>query len=1026
MPNRINNAADLPLAVYAGLVNVLPPRGRGLPAGASPNCQDCTFPPANVATRPGLLAILNAAAGTPQVNYAKTFRDSSGNLSTLIGDSLGALSEESPLGGAVGLVASGKFPPNAVWQSRHAFGREYIATSDGKHGLGMPTQYDGVNLDRVSQCAPGTDSTSTGLSAADLVATSPIPASPTGLIPDPGSTIVASPRGLTESGTTCTVTLLAESAYAALMAVGDTFTIAGAGVAGYNGTWVVSAIGPAPGQFQFTNTVSGLAASGGGTLTSALISVKQQQFESQYGPLGELFTIAGASNPAYNGTWPLRGNFYDPVVSHHVRYDAWDPVLATSTTGLAASGGGTLSLDGNITMGKHLVTVFFITRQGYWTKYAPPVAWVAGGALPATIQGIPIGPPNVVARGLAFTAAGGASFYHVPSVMLINDNVTTSVNVDFSDTQLLAGTSVDYLLGLVELGEVAGFFEDSGRLWAWGERSRFSNVVNMTFDGGFSGSVPLGWTPGDGNGDFNAGGSSESVDVVWGFAYRLTAGAGLAEVGAINQSFFDWTVGDVWSSIFGFPVPIISFADLTAHGLSVRAKVKRSANLNAGTFRINLFSPSLGSLGGVTGLAVTATQAGTSYQEFIAPLWAAGVTTPVPNDAVIQLYADGAPGPNGESFLVDDIQFFRTDSPYNIGAVRVSRAASPESFDGVTGLIQPEGLEGRDVRCIARLRDLDYILGETGGGIFVTQDNGVNEPSFWAAGAVDNPGAIGTVSVNGVAQGDGEWLLIVDRGGLYIFDGRAPVKISDEIQPTWDSANWTAGQTAWIATDAPQRRALLGLPFGAATLPSQALDFEWVALDSAQDIITAPPVHVTLYGTSKVLPKSRKWSPWNMAMNCATMLERQDGTLKMCLGNGAANGKVYQVTPGQRTDDGAPILSFYWTHFFPDNIEQAQTLEQRLQKNSNRWDVRQLMAYAEGAGKIQFTIVDQSGNVLAALPRVVLASPGPRDIELPLMVTGEAIQVQVATDGAAGSWFQLGKLTPWFKAPAWSPVRGAN
>ncbi len=45
-------------------------------------------------------------------------------------------------------------------------------------------------------------------------------------------------------------------------------TIAGVGVAGYNGTWTVTAV-PTSRSFQYTNPTTGLATSGGGTVTLA-------------------------------------------------------------------------------------------------------------------------------------------------------------------------------------------------------------------------------------------------------------------------------------------------------------------------------------------------------------------------------------------------------------------------------------------------------------------------------------------------------------------------------------------------------------------------------------------------------------------------------------------------------------------------------------------------------------------------------------------------------------------------------------
>ena len=48
--------------------------------------------------------------------------------------------------------------------------------------------------------------------------------------------------------------------------VGDVVTIASVGVAGYNGTWTITAV-PTPRSFEYTNPTAGLAASGGGSAT---------------------------------------------------------------------------------------------------------------------------------------------------------------------------------------------------------------------------------------------------------------------------------------------------------------------------------------------------------------------------------------------------------------------------------------------------------------------------------------------------------------------------------------------------------------------------------------------------------------------------------------------------------------------------------------------------------------------------------------------------------------------------------------
>ncbi len=114
-------------------------------------------------------------------------------------------------------------------------------------------------------------------------------------------------------------------------------------------------------------------------------------------------------------------------------------------------------------------------------------------------------------------------FIKSPRRWCINDNTTTSLTVDFSDTILLSGVSMDYLFGQIELPDQLGVVAYADRLFWWGERAKMANWRNLTFDGGWDASGsgrPLGWTQ---DPSFGAGGSRESSDVVWGDAYRITA-----------------------------------------------------------------------------------------------------------------------------------------------------------------------------------------------------------------------------------------------------------------------------------------------------------------------------------------------------------------------------------------------------------------------------------------------------------------------------------------------------------------------
>jgi Metallo-peptidase family M12B Reprolysin-like len=137
--------------------------------------------------------------------------------------------------------------------------------------------------------------------------------------------------GAEEVGNTVTI---ATSAVHTLQ-VGDTVTVAGVGVAGFNGTWTVTAV-PSTRSFQFTNPTAGLAISGGGTVTlnapgatesgtTATIRTSLAHGRS----VGDWVTISGVGVAGYNGTFQITG------VPTPRSFEYTAPV-----SGLASSGGG--------------------------------------------------------------------------------------------------------------------------------------------------------------------------------------------------------------------------------------------------------------------------------------------------------------------------------------------------------------------------------------------------------------------------------------------------------------------------------------------------------------------------------------------------------------------------------------------------------------------------------------------------------------------------------------------------------------
>ena len=146
---------DVPLSLFSGWDTELSPPD--IPEGASPQNNDVVFTPGSVATRPGLNRVFVApVSALGPFSYEKSFVSPAGtiyNLYMSMGD--GILWVEN-LNTNPGIATS-------LWQSAGAAyassvtaqGSEYIALSDGQHGVDIPLEFDGENLYRITQDGPG-------------------------------------------------------------------------------------------------------------------------------------------------------------------------------------------------------------------------------------------------------------------------------------------------------------------------------------------------------------------------------------------------------------------------------------------------------------------------------------------------------------------------------------------------------------------------------------------------------------------------------------------------------------------------------------------------------------------------------------------------------------------------------------------------------------------------------------------------------------------------------------------------------
>jgi hypothetical protein len=435
-----------------------------------------------------------------------------------------------------------------------------------------------------------------------------------------------------------------------------------------------------------------------------------------------------------------------------------------------------------------------------------------------------------------------------------------------------------------------------------------------------------------------------------------------------------------------------------------------NAPTTSGTAHVHLYSASQGI---DTGVDVSVSAMTTSFLEFIGML-TTGVVSPAPSDLLLRVYADGLSF--GGGVIVDNVEIFPTAQPYNASIVRASLAADPESYDGIDGLLSVEENNGQAVRSAFILRNQLYFVKEH--SIYSTADDGVNEPADWTISEVSN--TVGTPSVDGVDTGE-DWAVIADRSGLYLFSGGEPIKISQEIQPLWDTINWQYGYTLWVRVDTRAKRILVGVPIAPATQPNLVLALDYRSLSTASDIATYASVQSSsMTGRMIYVSRARKWAPWNIASNAAALIERSDGTAQFFIGNGAGTGKIYELSDAQLSDDGAAIPSYYTTYFFPSQDQEAE-----LGVRSHRKLFSYLTCYAEGAGNLSLTSFAANEAFPTALPPLALSSPGSEDLEMPVNVLAERAAFQVGTN-QAGSWFRLSRLVASLTSDPWSPVRGGN
>ena len=956
-----------------------------VPEGASPDNQECMFKPGSVGSRPGFQKVFADAVGTVTFTYGKSYVDPLKVVRNLYLASDGTLYLEDVPPTPIGTTTPGTYAKSVT-----AFGREYIAISDGLHGQEVPLQYDGTFLDRVTQDGPGAtpDIVSVALPPTNMalvpdfyqrrmnnlvttntatphglkvgyraqiygVAPAPIAVIDTLVIDNdnnPGvATITITPAGsppatdiqfapgefviiispTAQSVATLTSVTRAggivtfQTAAPHLLQAGASIIISGTSNATLDG--VVFTVASVTGTQTFTalQAAGDLVYSGTGDVAINW-PFASQQFEVVSAPGPNIFQIRISYS---NGTWttgevhfPWDGTFYVSSVPTPTSftYQQYGP------DEFNVDSPGTVTPKGQAAPGKHQMQLLYLTRQGYVTKPSPPVKFVANGDQYLDVSNIPLGPPNIVARILAFTGADGSEFFYIPvpaqvngqvvsTATQINDNTTTSVRLDFGDPTLFAGLDIgtigNDLPSQMILDSVLGFGFYGSRLIAYGMRNIIQNLLGMSFDSGAfptTPTIPTGWTPsGSGAGGALAAGH-------YGRGWQFSGG------GSISQSFYL----DAYGAPIASPNRTYTFrAWLSGVGATATLTIASAAT------------------GFSTSATITGVSANGSWIEadFNLPMPAV-----IPVDMRLTL--------SGSAGLLDEMSIIFKENPFLDKILVGSYVDNPEGFDGISGRFGPVE-DTHKIMDIAVIRGTLYMLTrDPAGRLHSTVNNGTTEPAGWTVtevgtmcGALSAFGSAVSQADDATGAGGEQWWAWASQTGARIFGGDQPWKISQEIQipgvnqPGWSSIIPAAATTIWALNDNVERRIYFGLPVGQigspavdASAPTVIYHVDYKDLDTAYEIAQASPYRSGGRGLQAPYT-TRKWNPWHRPMNAAAIMVRGDGVQLPTFmgGNGQAPntapgfGNVYLLASQCSDDDYGQFFPTYTTYFFANHELEA-------------------------------------------------------------------------------------------------------
>lgn len=862
---------QIPLDVFSGLVSEIP--AMNLPSGVSPDCYDMAFRPGSTFSRPALQKVFASSFGNVSVTYAKSYVDDMGVIRNLYLDSAGNLWVEnlntSP--GTVTLLTT--TTPATYAKSITAFGREYIAISDGLHGQEVPLQYDGTNLDRVTQDGPGGTPTVANLlipatTMADSLAGGKSIIRSSNIV----TVATAAPHGLQ-------VGYLAQVSKVSAQPVNFIYSIVinnqdNPGVATIT-TGMGSPLAPAPHGLAAGNfvallyvgpTVIGTAAAALASRTGQVVTFSLTGHGLNE---GAVIQTTGFADTTFNSTFTV-ASVIDVNTFTAAQVDADAGVTTGGTVSLVwpQTGPSVNSLWEVIacpTDSSFQVAIEY--TDGTWSATGAVffpwdrTAYVSSVPTPTTFTYLDYGPdgtssdlgtvtptgqvaPGIHQMQILFLTRQGYTTAPSPPVQFIanGDQYLTVTNIPIGPSNVVARILAFTGASGAEFFYIPDPAIVNSQQVSTATQINDNTTTSVTLD--FS-DVTL----------FNALGISTQgnnlagqivLDSALGFAFF---GERLITYGQRNriQNFLNFGFdGGYFPSAPTIPTGWLPAGSPAAPGGALATghygqgwQFAGSGSIYQGAYLDGYGAPILTPntqyyfrawLKGVGATAtltisfpttsplvtITATITGTSATgSWVEAAFSAKTPSSIPPDTIISLSGTGGG-------LIDEMSVIFSQTPYLDMVFFGSYVDNPEGFNGLTGRFGPSD-DTRKIMTVGIIRGTMYVLTrDPAGRLHAIPDNGVTQPAGWTVeevsatcGVLSTFGLTVSQADDATAGGGEEWMAWASASGARIFGGNQPWIISREIYPNWDAINVGAYLKVWALNDPTAKRLYFGVPTGA-------------------------------------------------------------------------------------------------------------------------------------------------------------------------------------------------------------------